>query len=131
MSISYDSHFSSPMPNTPLVDQNVEYVICVTAQANGHRVMTVSPRYDQYKDAWDTEVEVEVYYYNLCHLFVVILSFFSERSTYIPFDFHSSRLGTRQKRCDFSIAIREVSTGCLWITRCSLRRSGCHFKCKY
>nr|GEY24006.1 granule-bound starch synthase 1, chloroplastic/amyloplastic [Tanacetum cinerariifolium] len=28
--------------------------------ANGHRVMTVSPRYDQYKDAWDTEVEVEL-----------------------------------------------------------------------
>ncbi|KAI3681912.1 hypothetical protein L6452_36719 [Arctium lappa] len=28
--------------------------------ANGHRVMTVSPRYDQYKDAWDTEVELEL-----------------------------------------------------------------------
>ncbi|KAG6667165.1 granule-bound starch synthase 1, chloroplastic/amyloplastic-like [Carya illinoinensis] len=28
--------------------------------ANGHRVMTVSPRYDQYKDAWDTEVTVEL-----------------------------------------------------------------------
>jgi granule-bound starch synthase len=28
--------------------------------ANGHRVMTVSPRYDQYKDAWDTEVQVEI-----------------------------------------------------------------------
>ncbi|CAL9007577.1 unnamed protein product [Prunus brigantina] len=28
--------------------------------ANGHRVMTVSPRYDQYKDAWDTEVTIEV-----------------------------------------------------------------------
>ncbi|KAF7148632.1 hypothetical protein RHSIM_Rhsim03G0214900 [Rhododendron simsii] len=28
--------------------------------ANGHRVMTVSPRYDQYKDAWDTEVFVEI-----------------------------------------------------------------------
>ncbi|KAG6428403.1 hypothetical protein SASPL_112654 [Salvia splendens] len=28
--------------------------------ANGHRVMTVSPRYDQYKDAWDTSVTVEV-----------------------------------------------------------------------
>ncbi|KAG4919686.1 hypothetical protein JHK85_057967 [Glycine max] len=27
---------------------------------NGHRVMTVSPRYDQYKDAWDTSVTVEV-----------------------------------------------------------------------
>ncbi|XP_072986292.1 granule-bound starch synthase 1b, chloroplastic/amyloplastic-like [Typha latifolia] len=27
--------------------------------ANGHRVMTVSPRYDQYKDAWDTNVLVE------------------------------------------------------------------------
>ncbi|XP_010048541.3 granule-bound starch synthase 1, chloroplastic/amyloplastic-like [Eucalyptus grandis] len=28
--------------------------------ANGHRVMTVCPRYDQYKDAWDTEVLAEV-----------------------------------------------------------------------
>lgn len=28
--------------------------------AFGHRVMTISPRYDQYKDAWDTEVTVEV-----------------------------------------------------------------------
>uniref|UniRef100_A0A7N0UGN2 Granule-bound starch synthase 1, chloroplastic/amyloplastic n=1 Tax=Kalanchoe fedtschenkoi TaxID=63787 RepID=A0A7N0UGN2_KALFE len=28
--------------------------------ANGHRVMTVSPRYDQYKDAWDTAVLVEM-----------------------------------------------------------------------
>lgn len=27
---------------------------------HGHRVMTVSPRYDQYKDAWDTSVTVEV-----------------------------------------------------------------------
>ncbi|KAK9275280.1 hypothetical protein L1049_022542 [Liquidambar formosana] len=28
--------------------------------ALGHRVMTVSPRYDQYKDAWDTNVLVEI-----------------------------------------------------------------------
>ncbi|KAI9092277.1 hypothetical protein K1719_027777 [Acacia pycnantha] len=28
--------------------------------ARGHRVMTVSPRYDQYKDAWDTSVCVEI-----------------------------------------------------------------------
>ncbi|KAL3685048.1 hypothetical protein R1sor_003070 [Riccia sorocarpa] len=28
--------------------------------ARGHRVMTVSPRYDQYKDAWDTDTTVEV-----------------------------------------------------------------------
>ncbi|XVF10285.1 hypothetical protein REPUB_Repub07fG0169600 [Reevesia pubescens] len=28
--------------------------------AKGHRVMTVSPRYDQYKDAWDTTVSVEL-----------------------------------------------------------------------
>ncbi|CAL0316654.1 unnamed protein product [Lupinus luteus] len=27
---------------------------------NGHRVMTVSPRYDQYQDAWDTRVLVEI-----------------------------------------------------------------------
>lgn len=29
-------------------------------QANGHRVMVISPRYDQYKDAWDTSVIAEV-----------------------------------------------------------------------
>lgn len=28
--------------------------------AYGHRVMTVSPRYDQYKDAWDTSVFVQI-----------------------------------------------------------------------
>ncbi|KAK8583613.1 hypothetical protein V6N13_109021 [Hibiscus sabdariffa] len=28
--------------------------------AKGHRVMTVSPRYDQYKDAWDTSVVVQL-----------------------------------------------------------------------
>ncbi|KAI6706956.1 hypothetical protein NL676_009918 [Syzygium grande] len=28
--------------------------------ARGHRVMTVSPRYDQYKDGWDTSVLVEI-----------------------------------------------------------------------
>ncbi|XP_062146031.1 granule-bound starch synthase 1, chloroplastic/amyloplastic [Alnus glutinosa] len=28
--------------------------------AKGHRVMTVCPRYDQYKDAWDTKVQVEI-----------------------------------------------------------------------
>ncbi|XP_008775302.2 granule-bound starch synthase 1, chloroplastic/amyloplastic [Phoenix dactylifera] len=28
--------------------------------ANGHRVMTVSPRYDQYKDGWDANVLVEL-----------------------------------------------------------------------
>nr|ALT57242.1 truncated starch synthase [Hordeum vulgare var. distichon] len=28
--------------------------------ANGHRVMVVSPRYDQYKDAWDTSVISEI-----------------------------------------------------------------------
>ncbi|KAL8150325.1 hypothetical protein V2J09_020133 [Rumex salicifolius] len=30
--------------------------------ANGHRVMTVTPRYDQYSDAWDTNVKIEVKY---------------------------------------------------------------------
>uniref|UniRef100_A0A0A0KNM0 Granule-bound starch synthase n=1 Tax=Cucumis sativus TaxID=3659 RepID=A0A0A0KNM0_CUCSA len=28
--------------------------------ARGHRVMTIAPRYDQYKDAWDTDVTVEI-----------------------------------------------------------------------
>lgn len=34
-------------------------------QARGHRVMTVSPRYDQYKDAWDTDVTVDVSWMDL------------------------------------------------------------------
>lgn len=34
-------------------------------QANGHRVMTIAPRYDQYKDAWDTDVVIEVYQFYL------------------------------------------------------------------
>ncbi|GBG82705.1 hypothetical protein CBR_g36234 [Chara braunii] len=28
--------------------------------ARGHRVMSISPRYDQYRDAWDTETTAEV-----------------------------------------------------------------------
>lgn len=28
--------------------------------ARGHRVMTVSPRYDQYKDSWDTGVTIDI-----------------------------------------------------------------------
>ena len=32
----------------------------IFVQARGHRVMNISPRYDQYKDAWDTCVLVEV-----------------------------------------------------------------------
>ncbi|GLJ54318.1 hypothetical protein SUGI_1165590 [Cryptomeria japonica] len=28
--------------------------------ARGHRVMTVSPRYDQYKDSWDTNVSIDL-----------------------------------------------------------------------
>ncbi|CAL5348629.1 unnamed protein product [Camellia sinensis] len=29
-------------------------------KGNRHRVMTVSPRYDQYKDAWDTHVLLQI-----------------------------------------------------------------------
>jgi len=32
--------------------------------------MTVSPRYDQYKDAWDTDVSVEVTVF--CYVFVYV-----------------------------------------------------------
>jgi granule-bound starch synthase len=35
-------------------------IIAGAVQANGHRVMVISPRYDQYKDAWDTGVISEV-----------------------------------------------------------------------
>jgi hypothetical protein len=41
-------------------------------QANGHRVMTVSPRYDQYKDAWDTDVIVEVYIFHSAYTYTLI-----------------------------------------------------------
>ncbi|XP_048127912.1 granule-bound starch synthase 1, chloroplastic/amyloplastic-like isoform X3 [Rhodamnia argentea] len=37
--------------------------------AIGHRVMTVCPRYDQYKDAWDTEVVAEVKFSNGSYLY--------------------------------------------------------------
>ncbi|KAF6143237.1 hypothetical protein GIB67_039020 [Kingdonia uniflora] len=37
--------------------------------ANGHRVMTVSPRYDQYKDAWDTHFSVEVWGKNASNVY--------------------------------------------------------------
>lgn len=36
------------------------------SQARGHRVMTVSPRYDQYKDAWDTSTPTEVCTLEFC-----------------------------------------------------------------
>ena len=42
-----------------MVEQTVTSEVS-SFQANGHRVMTISPRYDQYKDAWDTEVTIEV-----------------------------------------------------------------------
>jgi glycogen synthase len=32
----------------------------VELAARGHKVMTVAPRYDQYKDAWDTSVVIDV-----------------------------------------------------------------------
>ena len=38
----------------------LQWVLQFAVQANGHRVMVISPRYDQYKDAWDTSVSAEV-----------------------------------------------------------------------
>ena len=32
----------------------------VELAARGHKVMTVAPRYDQYKDAWDTSTQIDV-----------------------------------------------------------------------
>jgi len=43
-------------------------------QANGHRVMVVAPRHDQYKDAWDTSVLTEV-----CLPEILMLLLFSKR----------------------------------------------------
>ncbi|XP_006343762.1 granule-bound starch synthase 1, chloroplastic/amyloplastic isoform X1 [Solanum tuberosum] len=43
--------------------------------ARGHRVMTISPRYDQYKDAWDTSVAVEVHLPILIRYNIVPLHF--------------------------------------------------------
>lgn len=43
-------------------------------QARGHRVMTIAPRYDQYKDAWDTSTSVEVKaHFTHTHLLCVCL----------------------------------------------------------
>jgi granule-bound starch synthase len=39
----------------------------IVVQARGHRVMTISPRFDQYKDAWDTCEVAQV----ICHSFSV------------------------------------------------------------
>lgn len=36
--------------------------------------MTVSPRYDQYKDAWDTDTTVEVGVRGNCHFSVSVVS---------------------------------------------------------
>lgn len=38
-------------------------------QAIGHRVMTICPRYDQYKDAWDTEVLAKVKFSDCSYLY--------------------------------------------------------------
>jgi granule-bound starch synthase len=51
----------------------------------GHRVMTIAPRYDQYKDTWDTNVLVEVYF---------LIEFFLHISLQLTFTryWHYSRL---------------------------------------
>ncbi|GKC07171.1 RuBisCO large subunit-binding protein subunit beta, chloroplastic-like protein [Tanacetum coccineum] len=40
---------------------NLVFVVAEVGPANGDCLMIISPRYDQYKDAWDTEVEFEVF----------------------------------------------------------------------
>jgi granule-bound starch synthase len=61
------------------------YLCCdsqlISTKAMGHRVMTIAPRYDQYKDTWDTNVLVEVY-------FLIDFSFFLHiifQLTYTPY----------------------------------------------
>jgi len=39
----------------------------IVVQARGHRVMTISPRFDQYRDAWDTCLSAQV----ICHSFAM------------------------------------------------------------
>jgi len=67
----YDRHLFRPVPEPMLssscllptymrLSSTVTCVLHSLVQANGHRVMVISPRYDQYKDAWDTSVVSEV-----------------------------------------------------------------------
>ncbi|KAH7560853.1 hypothetical protein JRO89_XS10G0126200 [Xanthoceras sorbifolium] len=74
--------------------------------AKGHRVMTVSPRYDQYKDAWDTNVVVEI----RC---------FPELPAICR-----SKLGTELRLFDSSTATNGALIVFSSITQCSSRRFG-------
>lgn len=84
--------------------------------------MTVSPRYDQYKDAWDTDVSVQVTVFCVC----IILERnwnYSLLMIYIHVSFFcSSKLVIELKLCVSFIVIREELIVFLWITHFSLKR---------
>ncbi|KAK9280287.1 hypothetical protein L1049_013975 [Liquidambar formosana] len=63
--------------------------------AIGHRVMTVSPRYDQYKDAWDTDVTIEV------------LSFMGDKTEKVRF-FHCYKRGVDRVFVDHPMFLQKV-----------------------
>ncbi|KAL3817853.1 hypothetical protein ACJIZ3_003758 [Penstemon smallii] len=66
--------------------------------ANGHRVMTVSPRYDQYKDAWDTSVLVE---------YLIALSQDSVKKNTVRF-FHCHKRGVDRVFVDHPLFLEKV-----------------------
>lgn len=102
----------------------------ILVQANGHRVMTVSPRYDQYKDAWDTDVVIEVYSsLHTCKLHISFPSwrFHSNRqfSMFKTLKCHlicSLKQEIKPKRFASSIATKEEQIAFLWITQHFLKR---------
>ena len=85
--------------------------------------MTVSPRYDQYKDAWDTCVELEVKFSFMIPLFlcgsVRILLLKTIVLLFPPCRF---QLGTESKLFVSSIATKEELIVSSWIIRGSLQR---------
>lgn len=97
----------------------------ILLQANGHRVMTVSPRYDQYKDAWDTEVTIEVVY--IINGITFIFKWEDNEFCLVMVKWFISLLfrlkwEKKLKRFASFIATKEELIVCLWITHCFLKR---------
>lgn len=88
--------------------------------------MVVSPRYDQYKDAWDTSVLAEVIFkFFFCSIsiyqFFYLCNFHSNSRNYdLVF---SLKWEINMKRCGISIATKEALTASLLTIQCFLKRS--------
>ncbi|KAA3454853.1 granule-bound starch synthase 1, chloroplastic/amyloplastic-like [Gossypium australe] len=74
--------------------------------AKGHRVMTVSPRYDQYKDAWDTCVTVDVRFPNPV-LFLIYTLKVGEEILTVRF-FHCYKRGVDRIFVDHPVFLEKV-----------------------